>query len=71
MLNWVTTMLTNTVFNKNEKDNCCVFFVGVSRAKDNLILTNTKYRSRPNNANKNWSENRTPQLQFLTYADIR
>ncbi|MCK6053604.1 ATP-dependent helicase [Moraxella osloensis] len=58
-------------FNKNEKDNCCVFFVGVSRAKDNLILTNTKYRSRPNNANKNWSENRTPQLQFLTYADIR
>lgn len=58
-------------FNRNEKDNCCVFFVGVSRAKDNLILTNTKYRSRPSNANKRWSENRTPHLQFLTYADIR
>ncbi len=45
------------------------FFVAISRAKNELILTYTDFRARPGTPVKYWRENRTAQAQFLAYAD--
>ena len=45
------------------------FFVAISRAKNELILTHADFRARPNTLVKYWRENRTAQHKFLAYAD--
>lgn len=45
------------------------FFVAISRAKNELILTHADYRERPSTPVKYWREYRTAQAQFLAYAD--
>jgi superfamily I DNA/RNA helicase len=44
------------------------FFVAISRAKNELILTHADFRARPGTPVKYWRENRTAQAQFLAYA---
>jgi hypothetical protein len=44
-----------------------LFFVGISRAKRRLVLTNVSRRNRPEEAPR-WNEDRTPQQEFLGYA---
>ena len=43
------------------------FFVGISRAKQELLLTHAGNRSRPLGARR-WSTQRTPHQEFLGYA---
>jgi superfamily I DNA/RNA helicase len=45
------------------------FFVAISRAKNELILTHVDFRARPSTPVKYWREIRTAMLQFLAYAD--
>lgn len=45
----------------------CLFFVGISRAKDRLLLTYAERRERPARHNQ-WRETRTPHDEFLGYA---
>lgn len=44
------------------------FFVGISRAKQRLVLTICEHRDRPDGA-KNWSAERSPQEEFVGYAE--
>lgn len=44
------------------------FFVGISRAKQRLVLTICEHRDRPDGA-KNWSTERSPQQEFVGYAE--
>lgn len=44
------------------------FFVAVSRAKTELVLTHAAYRSRPDGANR-WKESRTPHADLLAFAN--
>jgi superfamily I DNA/RNA helicase len=45
------------------------FFVAISRAKNELVLTRADFRARPGISVKYWRENRTVQAEFLAYAD--
>ena len=45
----------------------CAFFVGVSRAKRRLVLTESKYRETPA-SNPRWQRQRTAQEEFIGYA---
>jgi len=44
------------------------FFVAISRAKDELVLTHVDFRARPSTPVKVWRENRTAHAGFLAYA---
>jgi superfamily I DNA/RNA helicase len=44
------------------------FFVGISRAKQRLVLRICEHRDRPDGA-KNWSTERSPQEEFVGYAE--
>jgi superfamily I DNA/RNA helicase len=46
----------------------CAFFVGVSRAKRRLVLTESKYRETPPSNPYRWQKQRTPHAEFLGYA---
>lgn len=46
----------------------CAFFVGISRAKRQLLLTTSKQRSEPMQKPRNWKIKRTPHKEFLDYA---
>ncbi|MDO8947547.1 MAG: ATP-dependent helicase [Desulfocapsaceae bacterium] len=46
----------------------CAFFVGVSRAKQRLVLTTSNYRETPPSNPYRWKEQRTPYAEFLGYA---
>jgi len=46
-----------------------VFFVGISRAKHRLFLTWAKERPTPTGNPRRWSVTRTPQKEFLKYAE--
>jgi superfamily I DNA/RNA helicase len=50
-------------------DERSVFFVGISRAKHRLVLTSVHERPTPSRSPKYWSVKRTPQREFLGYAD--
>ncbi|RRU73027.1 ATP-dependent helicase [Stutzerimonas xanthomarina] len=50
------------------KDERCVFFVGVSRAKERLLITTADYRPKPKGAAGQWKENRTPHGEFVTHV---
>ncbi|MFC7580075.1 UvrD-helicase domain-containing protein [Schaalia naturae] len=52
-----------------EIDDCrAEFFVAISRAKNELILTCAQRRPRPTNAPWRWEEQRHPMKEFLNYA---
>lgn len=44
------------------------FFVAISRAKNELILTHSQRRPRPTGAPRKWEERRRPMQEFLDYA---
>ncbi len=44
------------------------FFVAISRAKEDLVLTDVKLRARPKSPVKYWRENRNAHDEFLGYA---
>lgn len=46
----------------------CAFFVGVSRAKERLILTCSEHRDIPTSNPHRWKEHRTLHSEFLGYA---
>lgn len=46
----------------------CAFFVGISRAKQRLMLTVSDRRDTPPSNPHRWKENRTPHSEFLGYA---
>ncbi len=46
-----------------------VFFVAISRAKNELVLTHTQRRPRPAEAPSSWKEQRHPMQEFLGYAN--
>jgi hypothetical protein len=45
------------------------FFVSISRAKNELVLSHANFRARPGNPVAYWRENRTAKTEFLAYAD--
>lgn len=45
----------------------CVFFVGISRAKNRLVLTTADYRPWPKNARR-WDEHRAPHAEFVSHV---
>ncbi|MFN4524195.1 UvrD-helicase domain-containing protein [Klebsiella michiganensis] len=57
----------NEIFFGNEDENRCAFFVGVSRAKNCLILTHADQRERPADA-KRWDIRRTAQSEYFSYV---
>lgn len=58
----------NEIFFGDQDANRCAFFVGVSRAKRRLVLTNVTERPRPQNHRGRWDISRTPQQEFINYA---
>jgi superfamily I DNA/RNA helicase len=56
-----------TFWGKPEEERCA-FFVGVSRAKQRLVMTVCNQRDRPP-ASQKWQERRTPHKEFLSYAE--
>lgn len=58
--------IENETFWGKLEDERCAFFVGVSRAKERLILTESKNRPL-NTPPYKWSENRTPHKEFFSY----
>lgn len=51
------------------KDRRSEFFVAISRAKNELVLTHTQRRPRPAGVLSRWEEQRHPMQEFLGYAD--
>lgn len=62
-------VIDNEIFWGDKAENRCAFFVGVSRAKKRLYLTYSQQRKRPAGHSGHWSEQRTPQLEYLGYAE--
>jgi len=60
--------IENELFWGNPNENRCAFFVGVSRAKQRLVLTYAKQRSKPSNWGKRWDVQRHPQEEYFGYA---
>jgi len=58
----------NEIFFGKPDDERCAFFVGISRAKEKLLLTCVDFRERPEGFNKRWSVKRTVQEEFWGYA---
>lgn len=54
---------------KKEADVKAEFFVAISRAKDELILTTARHRTKPDGANPYWHEDSPPHDELLGYAD--
>lgn len=46
----------------------CVYFVGVSRAKERLLITTAEYRPKPKGASGRWVEYRTPHGEFVAHV---
>lgn len=59
---------TDLFWGNNPVDVKSEFFVAVSRAKTELVLTHAAYRSRPDGANR-WKEARTPHSELLAFAN--
>jgi superfamily I DNA/RNA helicase len=56
------------IFFGDQNENRCAFFVGVSRAKQRLVLTHVDERQRPPNANGRWNIKRTAQQEYFNYV---
>jgi superfamily I DNA/RNA helicase len=59
----------NEMFWGRIEDERSVFFVGISRAKSELVLTTSRFRQLPQNFKGRWSENRTEQKEFINYVN--
>jgi len=59
----------NQAFWGNIEAERCAFFVGVSRAKRRLILTYVDERLKPDGYHRRWDIPRSPQQEFIGYAD--
>ena len=46
----------------------CSFFVGISRAKDRLLLTNCERRFKPPTHPARWNESRSQHAEFMSYV---
>ena len=57
---------TQTFWGKVQEERCG-FFVGVSRAKERLMITTCDLRYRPASNPPRWNEHRTPHAEFVTY----
>ncbi|MNV47408.1 DNA-dependent helicase II [compost metagenome] len=57
---------TQTFWGKAYEERCA-FFVGVSRAKERLMITTCDVRFRPTTNPPRWSERRTPHAEFVSY----
>lgn len=53
----------------NDRDVKSEFFVAISRAKDELVLTHTDFRMKPDGANYHWREESSPHDELLGYAE--
>ncbi|MGF6113447.1 3'-5' exonuclease [Pseudomonas frederiksbergensis] len=58
---------TQTFWGKLAEERC-VFFVGVSRAKQRLVLTTCEHRPRPKCAPRRWDERRSPHGEFVNHV---
>lgn len=58
---------TQTFWGKLAEERC-VFFVGVSRAKQRLVLTTADLRPRPQCAKNRWDERRSPHGEFVSHV---
>ena len=58
----------NEIFWGDQGENRCAFFVGVSRAKQRLVLTHVDERQVPPDYNGRWNVKRTAQQEYLDYA---
>jgi len=47
----------------------CAYFVAISRAKEQLVLTTSAYRERPDGHQGAWRTNRNAQSDFLGYVE--
>jgi superfamily I DNA/RNA helicase len=47
----------------------CAYFVAISRAKEQLVVTTSAYRERPDGHTGAWRTNRNPQSDFLGYVE--
>lgn len=66
--NVIFLAIEKEIFWGKEDEERCAFFVGISRAKDKLILTHVDQRHRPDNYAGRWRVSRTPHEEFLGYA---
>ncbi|MFC8935682.1 UvrD-helicase domain-containing protein [Rhodococcus sp. NPDC057135] len=67
--NVIVLAVENQTFWSNIDAERSAFFVGISRAKDCLILTTARERPWPNDpSTKNWKVARTPHQEFLSYT---
>lgn len=53
----------------NDNDVKAEFFVAISRAKDELVLTTARHRAKPDGASYRWCEDSPPHDELLGYAD--
>ncbi len=58
-----------TYWGKNKRELRCIFFVGISRAKTELVLTLARQRPRPAGFTGVWNVNRRSHRTFLNYAN--
>jgi superfamily I DNA/RNA helicase len=55
-------------WNRNSEENMSEFFVAISRAKDEIILTHASQRTKPAGARSNWRVTRNVHSELLSYA---
>lgn len=65
----VIMAVENEIFFGNQDENRCAFFVGVSRAKNKLLLTHVGQRPTPADNPRYWKVERSPQVEYLEYAE--
>lgn len=53
----------------NDNDVKSEFFVAISRAKDELVLTTARHRTMPDGASNRWREDSRPHDELLGYGD--
>lgn len=59
----------NETFWGNIEEERCAFFVGISRARQRLVMTICNKRDKPTLTTQRWREARTPHDEFLRYAE--
>jgi len=60
--------IENEAYFGNPNESLCTYFVGVSRAKNDLVLTCCDYRERPTEEVKRWNSNRTEQKKYMDFV---
>jgi hypothetical protein len=60
--------IENEIFFGDQSENRCAYFVGVSRAKNRLVLTYADQRERPAGHLRRWDVQRTVQNEYVGYV---